>query len=258
MTSGTIFKIRSDLRDDILKNLNDLSENLLEHTYSSFTQGKHEIPLNLYFTKKHMKVSQGDRFVFFMENKVSLYQFKSDSVDYAKKSEKIEMWIFNNEQANNYVLVKHNLTNSIKFIKILNRLLFEKMDKKKSPFLYVNIKINNKMLDELHDKKIISTLGLMDVGKTDDSHIRGMKINAKTGKDLRETEEYKRVGEISETYDRVKFNAIPFRKKCAIHTKGYISSELLIEQYLALICFLIHNFEKVAMIDKNSFDDILI
>ncbi len=262
MTSGTIFKIRNELRDNAIKHLQELSKEKFEHPYENFSNGKKQETLNLYFTDKFQKVSQGYRAKFFLEEKLSLYQYKSDSYEEVKKSTPIDMWIFTTENANNYVLVKDGLGTSKRFIQVLNSLLFNRIKKEelndKSVFMYVNFKITNSNIDELHSKKIISGVAYLDSGKTVDTHIKGMKLNGKKNKDLRETEEYTHLGEISERYNRIKINPTPFRNKCSLHKSAYVSCYLVEEQFLSLIEFLIKNFELVGIIDKTEFDDILV
>lgn len=124
--------------------------------------------------------------------------------------------------------------------------------------MYVTFNITNKKIDNLKSLKAISSLNQMYVDQTDDTFIKSEKINGKKDKDLSETDDYKRIGEIADKFKTIKVISPKFKKKVTINEEGYICSPLVDVQFKALIIYFIEQFEKVGVINKSEFSEVLV
>ena len=257
---GVVFKVKSEMKNDVIETLKNFCNSKLVHPYGYINRDNRKIPLNLNFLEHWQELDDGYSTNFYFDIKVQLLQYSEGDIftEEWKKANKVRFYYIDNDCVNNYILVLANKSISNNLIKVLNKLLFQKIGKNKAPIMYVDFFISNQKIDELKKRKVMSALNQMYVDETDDTYVKSQKITGKKDKDLCATENYKQMGEISNRYKTIKIGSPKFNQKVTINEKGYFSSIMPEEKFKTLVTYFLKEFQEVKIIDDSNYAEILV
>ncbi len=256
---GVIYKLKSELKNDVIDTLNTMCSKKWIHQFGTINgRSDKPIPLNLYFLGVWQNLEDGFTTHFYFDESIALPQYGENGLfeHEAKRAIKVRLYVIDHDKVNNYILLCGSRVICNKLIKVLNDLIYQKIKKKTNPFMYVNFIISNDRINKMKKDKCISSLNLFYVDETDDTVIKSSKMTSKKDKDLTESDDFKRIGEISDRHKTIKCNSPKFGKKVTINEEGYFASLLSDIQFKALVICLIEEFEKVGII--SEFNDILV